>query len=230
MWRGAVGGLLLACALAPHVTARADGPAIVISEFISNPTLEGNDGAEEWVELHNPGSEPVDLAGWRIEDGAGGDTIDSLVVPPNGHAVIAGRSVQFTATVPVFRPKDGTIGGGLNNGGDVIRLVDPGGVTIDQLTFGSGSDIPAPGEGRSLGRNEAGDWRLTIEPTPGGPNAFIDPATFATQFPVPIEYRIADDGMKQEAWLFLGACAGAGITGAALLLHRSRKRRETHGR
>ncbi len=231
MQAAALGGILLALAIVSSAAAQAPGsPSIRVTEFISNPEFEGNDGAYEWVELHNTTTETIDLRGWTIADDRLDDSLDGLVIPAGAYAVIAGKAVEFDPSILVFRMPDGAIGGGLNNGGDTIRLVDPSGSVVDEVQYGNGAPLLEPGVGRTLGRDDTGGWRVTLDPTPGQPNAFVDAANFATAFPVPIEYRIADHGTRTIAWLFMGACAGAGIAGGSILLYRSRQKSGRNGR
>ncbi|MCC7364430.1 MAG: lamin tail domain-containing protein [Dehalococcoidia bacterium] len=168
------------------------GPlSLRISELLADPAESGRDAPFEWVELVNVGAEPVDLAGWTIADGAGSDVLPSAVVPPGGFVVIAGRDAQFPG-IPIVRVPDGEIGGGLNNGGDTVRLLAPGGDEVDSISFGDDRSVfdpapPAPPAGSTLGVIAAGadpapeNWAITSAPTPGAPNTFPPPARDAAE-------------------------------------------------
>ncbi len=201
----------------------AQDPAagVRISEFVSNPAEDGNDGAYEWVEIENTGTEPVDLAGWRIGDDK---LLDDLVTPgvlaPGARAVIAGKSYNPPPGAIVIRLRDGLIGGGLNNGGDTIRLLDASGATVDSVTFGPGGIVP-PGVGESLARNRASAWRLSDYPTPGETNAFIAATAISDRFPVPVEYQDSNPATSPVAWIVLATCASAGAYGLFLLGRRA---------
>ncbi len=41
--------------------------SIVVSEFLYDPLAVGEDSGE-WVELYNPGNDPIDIAGWVLKD------------------------------------------------------------------------------------------------------------------------------------------------------------------
>lgn len=167
---------------------RADGPAptgplaLALSEVASDTAESGNDGEYEWVEVVNHGTEPVDLQGWSLGDAIREDVLPSLAIPPGGYAVIAGPLAALPEDIPVVRVPDGTIGAGLNNGGDAVRLIAPGGTLVDAMSFGENTSVfdpapPAPGPGESLATDgPRGGWMLSAVLTPGGPNAFPEPA------------------------------------------------------
>lgn len=225
--------IVLAFALAVgtrSVAAQSPESPVLLSEYLADPAEAGSDNQFEWVEIQNTSMERVDLSGWTIADERLSDSLAGLVIEPGAFVVIAGKEATFDATVTVYRVKDGAIGGGLNNTGDTIKLVDPSGAVVDSVAYGDTRDVLLPVPGITTARTSEGTWRLSKEPTPGGENAFVAESDFAAAYPIPIEYRIADDGTDKIAWVFLGACAGAGIGGAAMLLLRYGKARRTGGR
>ena len=65
--------------LATDCRARADAfvsHQVVINEIMADPF--GDDTDQEWIELYNPGSQPINLAGWALRD------CGDQVVPLNG--------------------------------------------------------------------------------------------------------------------------------------------------
>src|SRR5213082_1610838 len=63
---------LLLCVLALRPAAHAAGP-VIISEFMADnqQTLADEDGSyEDWIEIYNAGSDPVNLGGWYLTDNA----------------------------------------------------------------------------------------------------------------------------------------------------------------
>lgn len=90
---------------------------LLIAEIMPAPG-ELFDG--EWVELHNPGPEPISLAGWRIDDSADGG---AHLIPED--QLIAGGA---TLRVQLGRAI-------LNNGGDTVRLLAPDGLLIDSFAY-----------------------------------------------------------------------------------------------
>lgn len=66
---------------------------IIISEIMANP--EGADGGEEWVELFNSSSQPVNLKDWILDDssvngalGSSAYKIPQIIIQPNSYASI----------------------------------------------------------------------------------------------------------------------------------------------
>lgn len=63
-------------------------PRLLVNEVEANPA--GPDAGGEWVELINPGDEPVDATGWALRHGATSQPLpDGLVVPAGGRVVLA---------------------------------------------------------------------------------------------------------------------------------------------
>jgi hypothetical protein len=168
-----------------------DGPrSLRISEVLSDPAQAGRDSAFEWVEIVNTGAQPVDTTGWSVADASSTDPLPPAVIPPGGYAIIAGSSVAIPAGVVRLVLADGEVAGGLNNDGDVVRLIAPGGSDADAMSFGDNTSVfdpapTAPSTGMTLGVRDPGsdpdadNWALTLEPTPGRAN------TFATSRPKP---------------------------------------------
>jgi len=71
---------------------------VVINEILFDPSPSGPpDRNHQWVELHNKGSEPVDLSGWKLSNRGGPDvpsarSLPPLTIPPSGYLVL-----HFTA-------------------------------------------------------------------------------------------------------------------------------------
>jgi len=185
---GGSGGSTSAPAPPEFHVAPVTGPnTLRLSEVMSDPEEPGRDSAYEWIELVNAGDQPVDLAGWRLGDAKETDALPAATVPARGFVVVAGKSATFAPGVPVVRVADGEIGGGLNNEGEVLRLLAPDGSEVDAISFGNDKTIfdpapPAPPAGKTLGVLVAGaepaaeNWRVTIAPSPGEPNVFPAPA------------------------------------------------------
>jgi hypothetical protein len=226
----------------PLLVVTVAGPnSLRLSEILSDPEEAGRDSAFEWVEIVNAGETPVDTAGWKIGDGKEFDLLPSLVLQRGEFAVIAGRSAKLPPDLRVLRVADGEVGGGLNNSGDVLRLVSPAGEEVDALSFGNNKSVfdpppPAPGPGRTLGVRVAGadpsaaNWALTERPTPGEPNVFPAPksgskpaaTTAASNAQALVEPAPASAGDSSAVpWIILGAALGAGALGGLDLARRS---------
>jgi hypothetical protein len=104
--------------------------------------------------------------------------------------------------VLVIRAPDGTIGNGLNNTGDAVRLLAPSGEVVDGLSFGENRSVlssppPAAPSGSTLGARLTGDasapdrWGETLRPSPGSPNTFAAPTATPAPTPQPTESEAA---------------------------------------
>jgi hypothetical protein len=156
---------------------------LLLSEVLPNPLRAGDDAADEWIELFNPGTAPVNLSGWAIGDGRSWDSLPAAVVPPRGFAVVvASRALSETLTaagVVVTKVVDGRLGNGLANGGDVLRLRGPTGQVVDAVSYGDDLTafdpaVPLGPPGSSLERippeldtDRAEDWWPQPAPSPG---------------------------------------------------------------
>ncbi len=131
--RAALASSLAAGALVavPTTTAVADPAAPVISEVMFNPASSEDDW--EWVELFNPGSEVIDLAGWVFDDA------NSVAQPSaniaTGTIPAGGSAVLYNADDLAAGDFEAAWGAGvnlvgvtnwnaaaLNNGGDTLAL------------------------------------------------------------------------------------------------------------
>jgi hypothetical protein len=152
-------------------------PQVEVSEFMANPSLVDSD--REWFELHNLGSQPVDINGWILADkdidlhviSAGGP----LIIPAKGYLVL-GRSTDKlkNGNAPV------QYGYGqaytLANTEDEIILKNTAGVVVDSVSY-STSAVPAwtipDGGSLSLKKNAVGDHNSAT-------NWCAEPASWAT--------------------------------------------------
>ncbi len=124
-------------------------------------------GAPDWVELHNPGSTPVDIGGYSLTDN---DDPRRFVIPagttiaPGGFRVFWNRA-EGTGPDRLTFPLDAD--------GETLVLLDPSGERVDAVRYGSMVD------GFSLGRDAAGTWVLS-KPTPGSTHQPVPAAELST--------------------------------------------------
>ena len=173
------------CSLACAVESFAPGD-VVITEVLQNPDAV-SDGLGEWFEVHNPGTEPVDLSGWwLLDEGTNQHHVQAtvpLLVPPGGYLVLGIQAdPALNGGAPVAYQYAGF---SLSNGADAIALTWNG-VVIDEVAWDGGPLWPDPiGASMSLDPdaldsvyNDAGDvWCEAQTPfgagdlgTPGAPN------------------------------------------------------------
>ncbi len=108
---------------------------VVINELLIDSVAVG-DASGEWIELYNPTSAPVDLAGWFIaEDGPGvHQIVGELVIPSGGYLVLCRNANQSTngGVTCAYQLTNFA----LINGGDSVLLLDPQGVEVDRVVYG----------------------------------------------------------------------------------------------
>lgn len=114
---------------------------IVLNEISPHPAA-----GEDWVELYNPTSTPVDLTNWTLSDSTSSMKTLTGSVPPQGYGVI-------------------DVSNRLNNTGDTVTLKDTSGAVIDTYTYSAD-----PGSGQSWGRSPDGESWTKINISRGGAN------------------------------------------------------------
>jgi hypothetical protein len=170
----------------------SDQPAVSgkveITEIMIDPDAV-TDSVGEWVELHNAGSQPIDINGWVLKDNALlGDyhqilTSGSFLIPGNGYVVL-GRSkntaINGSAPVDYEYGSDFQLG----NTGDEVVLQDQSGNVVDSVSYAKGQGWTVPvGASLSLKSNAGSDhnsfsnwctetktWTNSVDKgTPGAP-------------------------------------------------------------
>jgi hypothetical protein len=122
---------------------------------------------DEFIELHNAGGLPVRLLGWTLDDveGAGSKPykLPDTVLPAHGF-------------LSFFRSRTHLA---LNDTGDTVRLLDPDGRLIDQISY-----LKVRAANLSYGRLPDGGHHLVygLWPTAGKPNELF----VAPRLPLPV--------------------------------------------
>lgn len=144
---------------------------IVVSEFLYD--APGSDDNQEWLEVFNAGSTPVDLSKWKVNDGSNhilnvppknGGT-GSLTLPPGGYLVLADDATVFIAAhpSPACAVIDTTLS--LGNTGGTVSLIDDTGATVDSLPYTK--DQGGAGDGNTLARANVSEKTVTAgSPSP----------------------------------------------------------------
>ncbi|MCB9669688.1 MAG: lamin tail domain-containing protein [Alphaproteobacteria bacterium] len=205
--------------------------AIVINELLPDPA--GTDGGNEWVELHNSGAAPVDLAGWQVEAGTSSLAVKHTFAPvsiPAGGFLLLGEELVPADVVMAPGARLGL--GNAGSSGDAVRLLDAAGNVVDTVIYGPDNSDgfvddagavpsvvpPVPSSGVSLARaadgadtNTASDWVPLSPPTPGAPNGGAAPSCDPASAGVRINELLPDPaGTDTDAeWVELVATQGA---------------------
>ncbi|MBN2507231.1 MAG: lamin tail domain-containing protein [Verrucomicrobia bacterium] len=185
--------------------AAASAPDILLNELMAdNETALTNGGTTpDWIELHNRGAQPVDLAGWSLTDHA---NPPPFVFPNNTRLEPGGFLVVWCDTdtnAPGLHA-----GFALNRQGETVGLYDATSTRVDAVSFGP--QIPDA----SLGRI-AGSWMLTV-PTPCAANL---PASLAPAADLRLNEWVADAPPGGADWVELfnpSATAPAALQGIFL--------------
>lgn len=137
---------------------------IVISEIMYSapPTLEqpasgGNPAVpyaknpEQWIELHNKSSAPVNLTGWRVDEGIDFPFPAGTIIPGGGYLVVAKDPAALLAKFPGISVL-GPFSNSLSGSGERIVLRDANDNPADSVRYSDDGRWPeaADGGGSSL--------------------------------------------------------------------------------
>src|SRR5438045_4720810 len=160
--------VLLLCALALWSMTHAASP-VILSEFMADNThtLSDEDGSfDDWIEIYNTSSSPVNLDGWRLTDDAHDLTkwrFPATNLDAGGFLVVfASRQDRRVAGAPLHTQFK------LSADGEYLALVEPDGVTI-ATEFAPKFPRQVPDVSFGIGLSSQGCYFLT--PTPGALNS-----------------------------------------------------------
>ncbi len=109
---------------------------------------DGDGNSSDWIEIHNPTPEAIDLAGWHLTDNAGEldkwtfPSLPQSVLDPNEYLLVFASDQATSGYVDASGFLHTTFA--LAAGGEYLALVRPGGMASDVVSeFGhAGSDYP----------------------------------------------------------------------------------------
>ncbi len=105
--------------------ARPASSDVVLNEIMCDP-ISGDEN-DEYVELHNRGTNTVDLGRWRLRGGISFTVPAGTLLGPGGYVVVGHNATNLMAGHPGLNPGNtlGDFDGRLANGGDRITLDKP---------------------------------------------------------------------------------------------------------
>jgi hypothetical protein len=106
--------------------------AVLINELAWAGTEASS--SDEWIELYNPGSDLVDLLGWRLTDGGDVEIDLQGMIPPNGYFLLERTDDATISDIPA----DQIYTGALKNSGERVRLLDSQGALVDSANMDGG--------------------------------------------------------------------------------------------
>lgn len=152
---------------------------VLINEFMADPTPPNALPKEEFTELYNTTNYPVALKNWKLADATGAATIPNDTLAPGDFLILCPAEVgsKFNKYGKTLGIKDFP---SLNNSGDVLYLKDPGGNTINKVTYDKSwyHDKNKADGGWSIERinpfhpcSDLENWRASTNPSGGTPGA-----------------------------------------------------------
>ncbi len=104
---------------------------------------------EEWIEIFNRGSEPVDLTGWRLDGGIDFVFQPGMSIAPDEHLVIASDVSSLSSKYPALADQIiGEFERSLSNAGELVMLVDDLGNPADEVRYFDDGRWPESADGR----------------------------------------------------------------------------------
>jgi len=110
--------------------------SIIINE-ISFSQVD-TDSTDDWIELYNRASKPINLSGWSITKRKyrKGFYFEDMILEPKGHVIISKNKVNFYQK---FGLDTGAVYGnmkfGLSKSGGIIKLYDDKGLIVEQVSY-----------------------------------------------------------------------------------------------
>lgn len=136
----------------PITTGSKSALKPVFTEIQFHPAPDQESG--DWVEIFNSGSDPLSLGGWIFRDGNDEHAFISpdILLAPDGYLVLCQDAERFRRIHPDGVQCVGDFKFGLGNGGDALRLFEPNGTPVIDLSFDDETPWPldADGTGRTL--------------------------------------------------------------------------------
>ena len=111
----------------PGVPYSPCNPEIVFSEI--NYKSAANMNADDWVEIHNVSSSPIDLSQWSFKDDNDSDIfyLPAVTLQPDGYRVLCQDVGNFLGRHPTVSNLNGPFNFGLSRKGEALRLFDANG-------------------------------------------------------------------------------------------------------
>jgi hypothetical protein len=110
---------------------------VIISEIMYHPGHPSpgiENVGQEYIELYNRASEPVNLSGWKFTNGVE-FVFPEITLNPRQYIVVAAEPNTFSAKYPGVTNVVGGWNGKLNNSGEVIELRDEKDRIIDKVHY-----------------------------------------------------------------------------------------------
>jgi hypothetical protein len=117
---------------------------LLVTEIMKDPAVV-TDTKGEWLEIHNPGDQPVDIEGWVLADEGGEMHVlfndwNGLLVPPGGEFVVGrnGDPIENGGVLVDYVITGFTLG----NTDDEVLLLSPSAVRADAVVYSDAAGWP----------------------------------------------------------------------------------------
>jgi hypothetical protein len=134
--------VLASVTVGPETYAAGPNGNIVISEIMYHPyqlASTPEDTKQEWIELFNRGTQPVNLAGWRFSDGID-FVFPNVALAAGKYLVVAADVAVFTARHPGVANVVGGWTGWLRDSGETLKLIDGTGTVVNTVRYAHQGD------------------------------------------------------------------------------------------
>mgnify|MGYP002526942140 CR=1 FL=1 len=104
----------------------------------------------DWVELYNPTNESITIGLWVFKDGNDDHIFiipENQILEPDQYMVLCKDSLAFNDNFPNISNFIGEFDFGLNGGGELVRLFDAEGGTVDEVDYDDSSPWPLEPDG-----------------------------------------------------------------------------------
>ncbi len=129
----------------------ANPAGLVINEVTSYPLATYDSG--DWVELHNPTANAVDISNWQLQDSKFNFFVPvGTTIPAGGYLALVENDTFFTAVYPEVSNYVGNLVFGFSAGGEKIQLLSEESCVVDAIDYDNVAPWPEglTGEGPSL--------------------------------------------------------------------------------
>lgn len=133
--------LTLLCAVALLSATQAQ---VIINEIMYNPPESGTDSLE-YIELYNAGNTAVDVSGWSLF-GVNFTYPAGSSIAAKGYSVTAVNANAFKNAFG-FLPLQWNTMSGLNNSGEIIKILDAASTEVDAVDYKNALPWPVEGAG-----------------------------------------------------------------------------------
>ncbi|MEA3430879.1 MAG: lamin tail domain-containing protein, partial [Nanoarchaeota archaeon] len=164
------------------------------------------DAAIEWVEVYNAEVSEINMSGWEFYENNNNllTAVTTSILPAGGYAILTENEVAFMGQYPGYTGLIFTYSstGGLDNGGETIRLYGEDGTLVDNVSYGDTAPWPTTVTtgysieltDMALDNNEGANWNVSadINGTPGTGPANQAPTITLTTPVTPLTLNVDD--------------------------------------